>query len=164
MRSEFPKFQTARQTESATKYISRPDPVLIDDGTYFVHEANGAVVACGGWSKRSKLFADGAAAQDDLRLLDPATEPARIRAMFTHGDWTRRGLARAILEAGEQAAAEAGFHALILMATLAGVPLYRAYGFTEIDRRDIAMPDGVTTAGVLMTRPITIRAIESSGP
>jgi GNAT superfamily N-acetyltransferase len=156
VRSEFPKFQTAHQTESAAKYISRPDPVLIEDGTYFVYEANSVMVACGGWSKRSKLFADGAAADDDLRLLDPATEPARIRAMFTHGNWTRRGLARAILRASEQAAARAGFHTLILMATLAGVPLYKAYGFTEIDRCDIAMPDGVTTAGVLMTRPIQL--------
>jgi hypothetical protein len=34
-------------------------------------------------------------------------------------------------------------------------PLYLACGFTEIDRRDIVMPDGVSTAGVLMTRPIS---------
>ena len=156
VRSEFPRLHTARQTESAATYISRVDPVLVQDGTYFVHEANSTVVACGGWSRRAKLFADGAAADDDLRLLDPATEPARIRAMFTHGDWTRRGLARAILQASERAAAEAGFHSLILMATLPGVPLYRAYGFTEIDRRDLVMPDGVSTAGVLMTRAIQI--------
>jgi GNAT superfamily N-acetyltransferase len=75
--------------------------------------------------------------------------------MFTHGDWTRRGLGRAILLAAERAAAEAGFRSLILMATLPGVPLYLACGFTEIDRRDIVMPDGVSTAGVLMTRPIS---------
>jgi GNAT superfamily N-acetyltransferase len=156
VRSEFPKLHNARQTESAAAYISRLDPVLIDDGTYFVHEANSALVACGGWSKRGKLFADGAAADDDLRLLDPATEPARIRAMFTHGDWTRRGLGRAILQAGERAAAEAGFRSLILMATLPGAPLYRAYGFTEVDHRDIVMPNGVCTAGILMTRPIQL--------
>ena len=154
VRSEFPGLHTARQTESAASYIARVDPVLVGDGTYFVHEANGTLVACGGWSRRAKLFADGQAAADDLRLLDPATEPARIRAMFTHGDWTRRGLARAILQAGERAAAEAGFRSLILMATLPGVPFYRSYGFTEVDHRDLVMPDGVSTAGVLMTRPI----------
>ena len=42
VRSEFPKLHDARQTESAAVYISRLDPVLIDDGTYFVHDVDGS--------------------------------------------------------------------------------------------------------------------------
>ena len=41
--------------------------------------------------------------------LDPATEPARVRAMFVRADWMRRGLGRRILEACEAAAREEGF-------------------------------------------------------
>ena len=72
---------------------------LIEDGTYYVHEAGGEIVACGGWSRRNRLYTGSGAAADDGRLLDPATEPARVRAMFVRGDWARRGLGRAILEA-----------------------------------------------------------------
>ncbi len=128
----FPKLHDARQTASAAVYISRLDPVLIDDGTYFVHEVDGALVACGGWSRRGKLFADGAAADDDFRLLDPATEPARIRAMFTHGDWTRRGLGRAILRAAERAHSNLPSTSLQQRARRAAEPAHGAVTFTAI--------------------------------
>ena len=92
--------------------------------------------------------------EDDDRLLDPATEAAHIRAMFVRGDWTRRGLGRAILQAGRDAARAEGFKRLDLGATLPGVPLYRAFGFEEIERFVLTMPDGVRIEGVLMERPI----------
>lgn len=150
----FPRFYDARQTASAAVHIADLDLALIADGTYFVHEAKGEIVACGGWSRRNKLHAGGGDHDDDARLLDPRTEPARVRAMFVRGDWTRRGLGRAILDACESAARDEGFRTLALMATLAGEPLYRAYGFREVDRVTIAAPDGVTYEGVAMERPI----------
>src|SRR4051794_27923271 len=95
IRAIFPAFYDARQVESSVRYIGHLDTQLIEDGTYFVHESDdGELVACGGWSRRNKLFAGRADADDDDRLLDPATEPARVRAMFVRGDWTRRGLGR----------------------------------------------------------------------
>jgi GNAT superfamily N-acetyltransferase len=100
----FARFYDERQTASAATHIAHLDMQLIDDGTYFVHEAGGEIVAYGGWSRRSKLFTGSGAGDDDMRLLDPATEPARVRAMFVRGDWTRRGLGRAILESCERAA------------------------------------------------------------
>ena len=106
----FPAFYDARQVASAVEYVCRPDPDLLADGTYFVLEHNGEVVACGGWSRRDKLYTGGGHAGDD-RLLDPATEPARVRAMFVREDWTRRGLGRRILDAAEEAAGEGGLHA-----------------------------------------------------
>ena len=143
----FPRFYDDRQVASAAVHIGHLDMRLIEDGTYFVHEADGEIVACGGWSRRAKLYAGSGDADDDDRLLDPATEPARVRAMFVRGDWTRRGLGRAILDACERAARAEGFTQLILMATLPGEPLYRAFGFREIERTTILMPDGVTAAG-----------------
>src|SRR6476469_2930233 len=128
IRAIFPAHYDARQVESSVVYIGHLDIQLIEDGTYFVHEAGGQIVSCGGWSRRNKLFAGPGDAADDDRLLDPATEPGRVRAMFVRGDWTRRGLGRAILDACEQAARDEGFATLALMATLAGEPLYRAFG------------------------------------
>ena len=149
----FPRFYDARQTASAAVYIAHLDPLLIADGTYVVHEVEGAIVACGGWSRRAKLYAGAQAADDDERLLDPATEPARVRAMFVRGDWTRRGLGRAILDWCEQAACAEGFGGLVLMATLPGEQLYRAAGFREVERCELTLPDGVILGGVLMERP-----------
>ncbi|MGX7828149.1 GNAT family N-acetyltransferase [Actinokineospora sp. 24-640] len=150
----FPHFHDPRETASAAVHLTQPDTVLIDDGTYFVHEADGEIVACGGWSKRDKLYTGSGARPDDDRLLDPATEPARVRAMFVHADWTRRGLGRAILTACEQAAHAEGFRSLVLMATLPGVPLYRSYGFHEVRRASIPLPDGVSLGGVEMARSL----------
>lgn len=150
----FPHFHDERETNAAAQYLTEPDTVLIDDGTYFVHEMDGQIVACGGWSKRDKLYTGSGAAPSDDRMLDPATEPARVRAMFVRGDWTRRGLGRAILAESEQAARAAGFRTLVLMATLPGVQLYRSFGFRELRRTEIPLPNGVHLAGVSMEYPL----------
>jgi GNAT superfamily N-acetyltransferase len=154
IRALFPAFYDARQSASAEVYIGHLDMQLIEDGTYFVHEAGGQIVACGGWSRRGKLYTGSGDAAEDDRLLDPATEPARVRAMFVRGDWTRRGLGRAILEACEDAARTEGFTMLALMATLPGEPLYRAFGFRETSRTMVRMPDGVEVEGVAMERRV----------
>jgi GNAT superfamily N-acetyltransferase len=150
----FPHFYDARQTASAAVHIGHLDTTLIDDGTYFVHDAGGEIVACGGWSRRDRLYTGSGDQEDDARPLDPRTEPARVRAMFVRRDWTRRGLGRAILNACEHAARAEGFSALALMATLAGEPLYRAFGFCELERSMVTMPDGVVIECVAMRRPI----------
>ena len=114
----FRRFYDQHQAESAVRYVSTVDPLLLDDGTYFVIEAAGELVACGGWSRRDRLYTGSGDSEGDARLLDPATEPARVRAMFTRADWTRRGLGRRILEACEgAAAAERDSRGCRLMAT-----------------------------------------------
>jgi GNAT superfamily N-acetyltransferase len=151
----FPRFYDPEQTRSAALYIARLDTRLIEDGTYFVHEAPpGEIVACGGWSRRGKLHAGAGDAPGDDRLLDPHAEPARVRAMFVRADWTRRGLGRAILESCERAARDEGFTNLVLMATLPGEPLYRAFGFRETGRPLLTLDDGVQLEGVAMERTI----------
>ncbi|WBQ05937.1 GNAT family N-acetyltransferase [Kribbella sp. CA-293567] len=153
--SLFPAYYDQAQVASAVVHIAGLDLALIEDGTYYVHEAGGEIVACGGWSRRNKLF-NGSVAGADERLLDPATEPARIRAMFVRGDWTRRGLGRAILTACVDAARTARFTRLALMATLPGVPLYKSFGFTEVEPAELTMPDGVVLAAVAMERAVDL--------
>jgi CheY-like chemotaxis protein len=150
----FPRYYDQRQTASAALYVGQLDMGLVEDATYFVHESAGEIVACGGWSRRDKLYAGSGDRPDDSRLLDPRTEPARVRAMFVRRDWTRRGLGRAILTACERAAAAAGFRSLVLMATLPGEPLYRACGFREVARSRVTIPDGVRIECVAMERAI----------
>jgi GNAT superfamily N-acetyltransferase len=151
----FGAYYDEQQVASAVVHVAALDLALIEDGTYYVHEAGDEIVACGGWSRRNKLF-NGSGAGADERLLDPATEPARIRAMFVRGDWTRRGLGRAILTSCVEAAKAEGFTRLALMATLPGVPLYKAFGFTEVEAVDLTMPDGVVLGGVAMDRAVDL--------
>ena len=151
----FPHFHDEVETAAAATYLTEPDTVLIVDGTYFVYEAAGEIVACGGWSIRDKLYTGSGAAPTDDRLLDPATEPARVRAMFVRGDWTRRGLGRAILDRCAQAARAKGFGKLVLMATLPGVPLYRSFGFRALGTAHLALPNGVVLDGVSMEYSIS---------
>lgn len=164
VRAHFPAHYDAHQTASAARYIARPDPVLVDDGTYYVHSVGGRIVACGGWSLRGKLFAGPSDDPDDdpQRRIDPAVEPARIRAMFVHDGWTRRGLGREIVETSARAAAGAGFATLTLVATLPGVALYDACGFVARRPVPIVHPDGVHLDGRLMDRD-AIRPGETGG-
>ncbi len=152
----FPHFYDDRQTASAVRYVADVDPMLLEDGTYYVLESGGETVACGGWSRRDRLYTGSGHADGDARALDPETEPARVRAMFVRGDWTRRGLGSRILEACEAAARREGFRRLALMATLPGAPLYLAYGFRPFEELEISMPDGVTLACVSMEMPIDV--------
>jgi len=150
----FPSFYDARQTASSVRYIGSVDHVLVEDGTYFVVEGDDGLVACGGWSRRDKLYTGSGESAGGARLLDPAMEPARVRAMFVRGDHARKGLGTRILVACEDAARAEGFRTLALMATLPGLRLYERYGFRVLERLGIPMPDGVTIEGAAMEKPV----------
>jgi len=120
------------------------DSQLIADGTYFVLEENGVLAGCGGWSRRATLFGHNHTAGRDARLLDPATDAARIRAMYTAPAFVRRGVGRKILELCEAAARAEGFTKAELGATKGGEPLYRTCGYSEIERMEVPTPGGVT--------------------
>ncbi len=161
------------QLESALGTWLGPDTRLIEDGTYFVvetidlavqHEhrektgrsniSEALLVACGGWSKRHTPYGSDHRAGRDDALLDPAREPARIRAFFVHPDWARRGLGRMLLEASEAAARNAGFTHAILGATLTGVPLYERCGYAAQQRVDLPLASGDALAIVEMTKQL----------
>lgn len=150
----FPAFYDGRQTASSVIHIAHVDPMLISDATYFVIEAAGEIVACGGWSRRDKLFSGSSDQEGRDRVLDPETEAAHVRAMFVRGDWARRGLGTRILNACEAAAGAEGYRTLSLMATLPGFPLYQRFGFLEVDRGPITLPDGVEVECVSMEKSI----------
>jgi GNAT superfamily N-acetyltransferase len=129
------------------------DNQLIDDGTYFVVECDGRIAGCGGWSRRATLYGGDHTAGRDSAMLDPAVDPARVRAMYTHPSFTRRGVGRLVLSLCEAAAAAEGFTRLELMSTTAGAPLYSAAGFEVIEEVSDAS-GGVPVPLVRMGKPI----------
>jgi GNAT superfamily N-acetyltransferase len=92
----------------------------------------------------SQLIADGR----DAALLDPSTEPARIRGMYTHPAHAGRGVGRLILARCEEAAAADGFSDFELISTLSGRALYEAVGYRAVDK----LEDGSGGAAVPLIR------------
>ena len=107
---------------------------LIEDGTYFVVVEGSLVVGCGGWSRRATRYGGNHSPGRDDRVLDPARDAAKVRAMYTRPGHVRRGIGRMILAAAEAAARAEGFAQVELVATLSGEPLYRAAGYLEHER------------------------------
>jgi GNAT superfamily N-acetyltransferase len=138
------------------------DTQLIDDGTYFVVEIDGALAGCGGWSRRATLYGGSHSAGRDAALLDPSVDPARVRAMYTHPDHVRRGVGRLILAHCEAAAAAEGFTVLELMATLSGRPLYESAGFETVEEVEDAA--GGAAVPLVRMRKAVVGAPSAAGP
>jgi GNAT superfamily N-acetyltransferase len=152
-------YYSPAQIDGALGTVFAVDRQLIADGTYFVVEDGGVIMGCGGWSKRKTLFGgdQGRDASEDA-LLDPARDPARIRAFFVHPQRARRGIGTLLLHECERAAAAAGFRALELVATLAGVPLYVAGGFRAVEHFEIPLASGGQMPAVRMSKAIAGRS------
>ena len=147
-------YYTPAQIDAVVRYVFGVDSTLIDDGTYFVVRDGDEIVACGGWSRRRTLYGGDQRPVGPSDLLDPTKDAARIRAFFVAPSHARRGIGLMLLDACVVAAANAGFQRLELMATLPGVPFYRACGFLAIESVTDVLPDGTAIDFVRMERPI----------
>jgi len=150
-------FLSAAEIDAAKETMGI-DWTLIEDGTYFVIEAaEGAetvMVGCGGWGKRKTLYGGGHTAGRDDSPSDPAVDAARIRAMYTHPGWVRRGVGSLLLKLGESAAREAGFRTIELGATVPGLPFYLATGYEEFDRDTHVGANGSTSVVIRMRKSL----------
>ncbi len=142
------------QMEAALGPVFGVHRQLISDGTNFVVEHDGEVVGCGGWSRRKAMYGGDRGRAGEDALLDPGTDPARIRAFFVHPDFARRGIGRRILAECESAIREAGFARMELVATLTGEPLYASAGYEVLERMDAPMPSGLTLQTVRMGKAV----------
>ena len=147
-------FYSDAQIEAALQGTFGVDRSLIEDDTYFVAEDGGRIVGCGGWGKRARVF--GASGDESAAppLLDPATEPARIRAFFIHPDYARLGLGGRILARCEEVARAEGFRAATLMATLGGLEFYRRAGYADEEPVQYDMGGGVFIDFVRMSKSL----------
>jgi GNAT superfamily N-acetyltransferase len=131
------------------------DTQIIADRTYFVILRGESVVGCGGWSARATLYGgDASIVARDPAPLNPATDAARVRAMYTDPACVRQGIGRMILDLCEGAAREAGFRRTEMMATLSGEPLYRACGYLPIEHVESPPVDGVSVPLIRMGKAL----------
>ncbi|GHF29930.1 acetyltransferase [Kordiimonas sediminis] len=132
----------------ASKAVMGLDTQLIADGTYFKVLDGDRIVGSGGWSNRATLYGGDHTSGRNARFLDPASEPARIRAMYTDPSYTRCGIGSMIIDHCEAAALKKGFKSFSLMSTISGLPLYKARGYVVISEE----PETVGTVSVPLFR------------
>jgi N-acetylglutamate synthase-like GNAT family acetyltransferase len=145
---------TQAEIEGALGHALGLDSQLIADGTYFIAEAGSELVASGGWSYRTTLCGSDGLPGREPASLDPAKDAAKIRAIFVHPSWARRGLGSLMLAHCEQQAREAGFKRLEMGSTLTGAPLYRLRGYEEQERIAIPLPNGEALPVIRMTKSL----------
>ena len=151
------------QIEAALGLVFGVDRQLIRDGTYFVVEHDGQIVGCGGWSRRRSLFGGDHGRIEPEESLDPTRDPARIRAFFVRPALARRGIGRALLAACEHAIREARFRNIELVATLAGEPLYAAFGYAIVQRYEVPLADGLSLPVIRMTKHLKSARSDAPG-
>lgn len=168
IRENMKAFLSAAEIQAAQETMG-VDQSLIADGTYFLIEtlesetqspaletsaASTAtrLIGCGGWGKRRTLYGGDHTRGRNDTLSDPTTEAARIRAMYTHPQYSRQGIGSLLLDLGEQAARAAGFSTIELGSTLAGEPLYLARGYREISRETHIAANGANNVVIKMSK------------
>jgi GNAT superfamily N-acetyltransferase len=148
---------TPAQIEGALGTVLGLDTQLIRDQTYFIVESENSagetvLAGCGGWSKRKTLFGSDNASIREPDLLDPVTDAAKVRAIFVHPEFARRGLGSVILAHVEAAAQASGFRHFEMGSTLTGVPLYRLKGYVEIEEIAVPLHNGESLPIVRMVK------------
>jgi GNAT superfamily N-acetyltransferase len=143
---------TQAEIEGALGHALGLDSQLVEDGTYFIAEVDGVMVASGGWSYRATLFGSDGMSGRAPENMDPAKDAAKIRAIFVHPGWARKGLGTLMLGHCEGEARAAGFTRLEMGSTLTGVPLYRLRGYAEGERVEIPLPNGEALPVIRMTK------------
>lgn len=150
-------YLSAAEIEAARETMG-VDGTLIQDGTYFLIEAiesgQPVLVGSGGWGKRRTLYGGDHTAGRDDSLSDPNVDAARIRAMYTHPAWARRGIGSLLLDLGEAAARNAGFRIIELGSTLPGEPFYLARGYKEVSRDTQIAANGAANVVIKMRKDL----------
>jgi len=132
-------FYDLHQVEAFLFYVGTVEESVVEERNYYVAEVGGWLAGSGGWS------ASGAQYLESTRGIPAVVrEPyiPRIRSLFVHPDWARRGVGRRIMEVTENAIRSTGQYEVALDATLPGVPLYEALGYRSVAPVDVRLPDG----------------------
>lgn len=141
------RFYSAGQVASFLHHVPTLDEPMLADGTYFVAEVHGELVGAGGWSARAPGYAVAG-----LGLPRPGGLRPRVRGMYTHPAWARRGIGRRILRAAEQQAVAAGYATIELDALLPAVRLYRRCGYRVLGDLSARLPNGTRLTVIHMDK------------
>ena len=130
------------------------DTKLIEDNSYFLIFNEDTLIGSGGFGIRKTLFGGNHTPNRSDDFLIPGQEPSKIRAMYTHPEWIRKGVGSLVINLGEEAAKNLGFKKCELMATQSGIPLYENNGYKPIENVLYTASSGKTVPMVRMKKDI----------
>jgi GNAT superfamily N-acetyltransferase len=123
--------------------MTKANPKLLASGTYYVAEVDGGSLAgCGGWTAEKPGSGE----------IAPGL--GHIRHFATHPEWTRRGIASAMLVRCLEEAKVRGVTTMDAFATLSAEDFYRAHGFVPIGPIDVLMTPEIELPSVWMRREL----------
>lgn len=109
--------------------ITVAQPSLLASGSYYIAEADGEAIGCGGWT----------AQRPGTTEIDPGT--AHLRHFAVVAARAGQGVGRALYERCEADALRAGVRRLECYSTLNGTAFYAALGFTSLGEIDVPIGD-----------------------
>lgn len=137
-----------QEIESYLRYTPTLEGYLIEDSTYYVARIGERLAGCGGWSMKAPAYTH-VTGDSARRSRYPIP---KVRAMFVHPHFARRGIGRQLLGIIERAIVAAGYAEANLDATLSGVPLYARCGYAAFGETHAVLPDGVRMRFVCMRK------------
>lgn len=124
--------------------FARAQPELLASGRYFVaEEAQGRILAAGGWSRQGP--SGGPVAETTAHVRHVATDP----------DVVRQGLGRMVMERVMQEAREAGVRWLDCLSTRTAVPFYRSLKFRALNPQELVLGPGIAFPVLRMVADLT---------
>ena len=137
----FPAGYDATLLQAALPIITMANLRLLASGRFLIATApDDQLVGCGGWS----------AERPDSQDIVP--DLGHIRHFGTHPDWTRRGVAAAIMARCVDDATSSGVVRFDCYSSLVAEGFYRACGFVSVGPFDVTLPGGIVLPSVLMQR------------
>lgn len=125
------------------------DEATLADGTCFVVEIDGDIVASGSWSRRAPSYI---AATDTGRQI--AADAAVIHGVYCDPIYFGTGLASQILETIEDDLAAAGHTSACLATSYTGMPFFSGAGYRPEKLISLDFPDGSAFGGVFMSKSV----------
>jgi GNAT superfamily N-acetyltransferase len=163
VRTLHPPFYDPTIIKLALEQVTAIDSNHVNEGNYFIVEteppasstsSSSLIVGCGGWSHRVTLYGNDIHTSHDPARLDPSTDAAKVRAMFVHPEWTRKGIATMLLTACEDAGLEAGFKRVELRASLQAVVFYEKQGYEKIEKINRELGGGKVLELMMMKKTL----------
>ena len=98
-------FYDLHQVEAFLFYVGTVEESVVEERNYFVAEVGGWLAGSGGWSKASANYLESTRGVPAV-----VREPyiPRVRSLFVHPDWARRGVGRRIMAVTENAIRSTG--------------------------------------------------------
>ena len=117
----------------AVPRFARAQPELLTSGRYFVAEdAQGRILAAGGWSRRSPVGG----------LMDETA--GHVRHVATDPSVARQGIGRMLMARVIGDACGEGMHWMDCVSTTTAVPFYRALGFRVVQPLELSLGMGIS--------------------